>query len=244
MRYTIARVPGDAVLFSLGFFGARFDSAPCGHGASLKFPRRGLFFVIFFVDFRFTKIYTERTRHGSFFHAGNNGKAVGDETMTNQIKDDSWDIEALDDIEWEDPDYKYRKRIETTLRGIVDDSAFFNQNRRYETLCGAYYDNVEGLGLVQYMDEFWDRWDRVMATDVEKVVETVADCILWQLKIHGLVDSIDAYMGALFKRYKWRDMFLIRYTNDGGRLDVAVKYNVLVNTLLCDTIDEMKGETK
>ena len=164
--------------------------------------------------------------------------------MTNQIKDDSWDIEELDDIECEDPDYKYRKRIETTLRGIVDDSAFFNQNRRYETLCGAYYDPVEGLGLVQDMDEFWDRWDRVMATEVEKVVEKVANLILWQLKIHGLVDSIDAYMGALFKRYKWRYMFLIRYTNDGGRLDVAVKYGALVNTLLCDISDEMKGETK
>lgn len=164
--------------------------------------------------------------------------------MTNQIKDDNWDIEELDGIECEDPDYKYRKRIETTLRGIVDDSAFFNQNRRYETLCGAYYDNVEGLGLVQGMDDFWDRWDSVMATEVENVVETVANLILWQLKIHGLVDSIDAYMGSLFKRYKWRDMFLIRYTNDGGRLDVAVKYNVLVNTLLCDTSDEMKGETK
>lgn len=164
--------------------------------------------------------------------------------MTSQIKDDNWDIEELDDIECEDPDYKYRKRIETTLRGIVDDSAFFNQNRRYETLCGAYYDNVEGLGLVPGMDEFWDRWDRVIATEVEKVVEAVANHILWQLKIHGLVDSIDAYMGALFKRYKWRDMFLIRYTNDGGRLDVAVKYNALVNTLLCDISDEMKGETK
>lgn len=164
--------------------------------------------------------------------------------MTNQIKDDNLDIEELDDIECEDPDYKYRKRIETTLRGIVDDSALFNQNRRYETLCGAYYDNVEGLGLVHDMDEFWDRWDRVMATEVEKVVETVANIILWQLKIHGLVYSIDAYMGALFKRYKWRDSFLIRYTNDGGRLEVAVKYNASVNTLLCDISYEMKGETK
>lgn len=165
--------------------------------------------------------------------------------MMNEIKDDSWDIEELDDIECEDPDYKYRKRIETTLRGIVDDSAFFNQNRRYETLCGAYYDNVEGFGLVQDMDEFWDLWDRVMATEVEEVVELVANHILWHLKIHGMMGSLDAYMGALFKRYKWQDMFQIRYTRDGGRPNVAVKYNSLVhNTLLRYTNDEIKGETK
>ena len=70
-RYTIARAPMEAVFFSFGSFGALFNPAPCGHGASLKFPHRSLlaelfpfwkqlnlsaaFFCIFFVDFRRTK---------------------------------------------------------------------------------------------------------------------------------------------------------------------------------------------
>lgn len=53
------------------------------------------FFCFFFVDFRKTKAYKGRTRHGNGSHAGNNGKAVGDETMTNGTKDANGNINCI-----------------------------------------------------------------------------------------------------------------------------------------------------